>query len=97
MARKSKLDKIKELEEQIKKMEQEKEALIEKVERNVGKMVISEWGTYDEKALLECIKKLSVDAKKLLNNLNNQNENLDYNNQNQTSQHQVNSQAGSNV
>lgn len=85
MARKSKVDKILDIEKQIEKMQQEKALLLEKLERSIGKTVIKEWNSYDEKALIECIKMLSEEAKKLLSTeLNDDEQNTNLNNYDNT-------------
>ena len=75
MARKRKTEKIEELDSKIQELIKEREKQLERLERHIGKLVIKNWGTYDEENLEEVITSLAENAKELLTKkvpLNNQ-------------------------
>ena len=84
MARKNKVEKINDIEEQIRKLQEEKEKTLERVERKIGKAVIKEWQTYDEEKILEFVKSISYEAQVFINGVNSESVNQDANNNQQS-------------
>ncbi|NUH84740.1 hypothetical protein HUN92_13525 [Bacillus firmus] len=66
MARKTKIEKINTLEEQIKELEQKKKEMLEKLYIEVGKHVVNEWDCNDDKVLKKLVDHFKEDAQKLL-------------------------------
>lgn len=62
MARKTKTEKLNTLEEQIKKLQEDKERMLVELQTSIGKHVINEWDCLDEMKLKEFISSLKEKA-----------------------------------
>ncbi|WP_430510698.1 hypothetical protein [Gottfriedia solisilvae] len=62
---KKKEDKILSIEEQIKKLQEEKKALQQKIFLDVGKTIFEKWEIESEEEALDLIEKLTTSAKEL--------------------------------
>lgn len=67
MSRLSKEEKLRKLEEQIKKKKQMMKEIEKSIQISIGKSVMEEWGIDDDKVAIEVIRKLKDQAKELLN------------------------------
>ncbi|MCM3405526.1 hypothetical protein [Cytobacillus oceanisediminis] len=67
MARKTKIEKINSLEEQIKELEQKKKEMLELLYIDIGRYVVTEWNSNDDKELKTLIDHFKEEAIKIIN------------------------------
>lgn len=66
MTRKSKQQKINNLEDQIKELEERKKQMQDDLYKSIGKTVVTAWGCNDDKILISTVEKLKDNALKLI-------------------------------
>lgn len=71
MARKTKIEKINSLEEQIKELEQKKKKMLELLYIDIGRYVVTEWNSNDDKELKALIDHFKEEAIKIINETHN--------------------------
>lgn len=90
MARKSKTEKLNDIDIKIKELEELRKSMLDDMKKSIGEALINNWNVSDEKIITATIKHLTEQAKDFIENydeekeenLSSDNNNLNENNQN---------------